>query len=148
MFICLDKKNQQIKDYIHYDYFSRDRINVTTPYRDNQPFIASHNGLFIFNVSGQVTLEDRITDQETVYSIIENKSNKCWWIGTSNNLLKMEVSNDPLQVSAAFPTYPSSQGTIRSLLLDDDQNLRSFTGEEALCYINNEQRIYEPNINY
>ena len=27
MSLCLDKKNRQIKDYIHYDYFSRDRIN-------------------------------------------------------------------------------------------------------------------------
>ena len=98
MSLCLDKKNRQIKDYIHYDYFSRDRINAIIPYRDNQLFIASHNGLSIFNASDQVTLKDKIIDQEIVYSIIEDKSNKCWWIGTSNNLLKMEVSNDSLQV--------------------------------------------------
>lgn len=47
MSLCLDKKNRQIKDYIHYDYFSRDRINAIIPYRDNQLFIASHNGLSI-----------------------------------------------------------------------------------------------------
>ena len=64
MSLCLDKKNRQIKDYIHYDYFSRDRINAIIPYRDNQLFIASHNGLSIFNASDQVTLKDKIIDQE------------------------------------------------------------------------------------
>ena len=39
MSVYLDKKNQQIKDYIHYDYFSRDRINAIIPYRDNQLFM-------------------------------------------------------------------------------------------------------------
>ena len=148
MSLCLDKKNRQIKDYIHYDYFSRDRINAIIPYRDNQLFIASHNGLSIFNASDQVTLKDKIIDQEIVYSIIEDKSNKCWWIGTSNNLLKMEVSNDSLQVSTAFPTYPLPQGAIKSLLLDDNQNLWFFIGEKIFCYINSEQRICEPNISY
>ena len=60
----------------------------------------------------------------------------------------MEVSNDSLQVSTAFPTYPLPQGAIKSLLLDDNQNLWFFIGEKIFCYINSEQRICEPNISY
>lgn len=148
MSVCLDKEAHQIKDYIHYDSFSRDRINAIMPYRDNQLFIASHNGLSIFNASDQVTLKDKIIDNEIVYSIIEDKSNKCWWIGTSNDLLKMELHNDSLQVSTAFPTYPLPQGAIKSLLLDENHNLWFFIGEKIFCYISSEQRICEPNISY
>lgn len=148
MSVCLDKKSQQIKDYVHYDSFSRDRINAIIPYRDNQLFIASHNGLSIFNASDQVALKDKIIDNEIVYSIIEDKSNKCWWIGTSNDLLKMELHNDSLQVSTAFPAYPLPQGAIKSMLLDNNHNLWFFIGEKIFCYISSEQRICEPDISY
>ncbi|MGG6498483.1 UNVERIFIED_CONTAM: hypothetical protein NY603_36705, partial [Bacteroidetes bacterium 56_B9] len=37
---------------------------------------------------------------------------------------------------------------IKSLLLDDNQNLWFFIGEKIFCYINSEQRICEPNISY
>lgn len=148
MSVGLDRENKQIKDYVHYDSFSRDRINAIIPYQDNLLFIASHNGLSIFNASDQVTLKDKVIDNEIVYSIIEDKSNKCWWIGTSNNLLKMELFGDSLQVSTAFPTYPLPQGAIKSLLLDDNDNLWFFIGEKIFCYISSEQRICEPNISY
>ncbi len=148
MSVYIDKKNQTITEYVHYDSFSRDRINSIIPYRDNLLFIASHNGLSLFDTSGQVTLKNKIIDNEIVYSILEDKSNQCWWVGTSNDLLKMELHNDSLQVSTAFPNYPLPQGAIKSLLLDDNRNLWFFIGEKLFCYINSEQRICEPNINY
>lgn len=148
MSVCLNTQEQKITNYIHYDSCSRDRINAILPYQDNQLFIASHNGLSIFDKSKQIVLKDKIIDNEIVYSIIEDIHNQCWWIGTSNNLQKMTLHNDTLQISPVFSSYPLPQGAIKSLLLDSNQNLWFFIGEKIFCYISKEHRICELNIEY
>lgn len=148
MSATLDPATRSIKDFIHYDSFSRDRINAIVPDGANKLLIASHNGLTIFDIHKRESLKKKIIDNEIVYSIIEDTREKCWWVGTSNNLLRMTSRGDSLVTTVAFPNYPLPHGAIKSLLLDEDDNLWFSIGGRLFCHIAAEDRICEPNISH
>lgn len=148
MSVSIDKENKLIKNYVYYKECGKDRINAITKTHNNQLLIASHTGLYILNLLSSKYTKKKLIENEIVYSIIEDKKKNCWWIGTSNNLMKLTISSDgTTNITPLFTTYPLPIGAIKSLLLDNNDNLWFFIGEKVFCYTAN-SHIYELNISH
>ena len=148
MSVGVDARAQEITGYAAYEPSRRERINAIVPYRDDLLFIASYSGLSVFDKSEQRAVGRKVIDDETVYSIIEDRPGRCWWVGTSGSLLKMVRRGDSLHISPAFPSYPLPQGAVKSLLLDSNHNLWFFIGGRVFCHIDSEHRLCEPDIGH
>lgn len=148
MSVSIDKENKLIKNYVYYKECGKDRINAITKTHNNQLLIASHTELYILNLLSSKYTKKKLIENEIVYSIIEDKKKNCWWIGTSNNLMKLTISSDgTTNITPLFTTYPLPIGAIKSLLLDNNDNLWFFIGEKVFCYTAN-SHIYELNISH
>lgn len=148
MSVVIDKDGKQLIDYIHYTDVNHDRINAITPYKNNLLLIASHNGLSTFNISTQ-KYEKQIINNDIVYSIIVDNKNNCWWVGTSNGLLKVEETNgvfNTININQQYCFLP--QGAVKSLLQDSYHNLWFFIGDRIFYYNYDSKKLCEPNINY
>ena len=148
MSVGIDGQTKEMTGFAVHESAGRERINAIIPYRDGRLFIASYSGLAVFDKSEQRAVGRKVIDDETVYSIIEDQHNRCWWVGTSGSLLKMVQRGDSLHISPAFPSYPLPQGAVKSLLLDSNHNLWFFIGDRVFCHIDSEHRLCEPDIGH
>jgi len=141
----INPQTTTVEDYVHYESFGRDEITGFARYDEKHLFISSHNGLFLFNTeTNRIEDNGRIRINEIVYRIIKDDPNNCLWIGTSTNLLRLNL-NDPAVVLHAFPENLLPQGAIRALLLDRNNNLWFAIGERLFCAVGPEKRIREIN---
>ncbi len=133
------------ENLIHYESFGRDEITGFAMQDSRHLFISSHNGLFLFNTStNKINDNGRIIRDEIVYRIVKDNRNNCLWVGTSTNLLKINLEKTFLPENA-FPEDLLPKGAIRALILDRDNNLWFSIGERLFCSLSNRKRVKEIN---
>lgn len=143
--VKINPLTKKVEDYRHYDSFGRDEITGFAPYDANHLFISSHNGLFLFNTeTTRIEENGQIRTNEIVYRIVRDNANSCLWIGTSTNLLRLNL-DDPRSVRHAFPEDLLPQGAIRALMTDKHNNLWFAIGERLFCAVGTEKKIREIN---
>jgi signal transduction histidine kinase/DNA-binding response OmpR family regulator/ligand-binding sensor domain-containing protein len=140
-----DRKKKRLTGYVHYDTFGRDEITGFAQFDENNLFISSHNGLFLFNtITNKISDKGRIIVNEIVYRIVKDSKNNCLWIGTSTKLLRLDL-NDPGMVRNALPDDILPQGAIRVITLDRDNNLWFAVGEKLFCSLDREKIVRQVN---
>jgi signal transduction histidine kinase/DNA-binding response OmpR family regulator/ligand-binding sensor domain-containing protein len=143
--VRMDDVSNKPGSYVHYDAFGPDEITGFAKADMNHLFISSHSGLYLFNTGlNKIEKEGRLITNEIIYRIARDEDNNCLWIGTSTNLLKINLDK-PDSVYSAFPDDLFPQGAIRVLSKDYYGNLWFAVGERLFCSVNKEKRVKEIN---
>jgi signal transduction histidine kinase/DNA-binding response OmpR family regulator/ligand-binding sensor domain-containing protein len=130
---------------VHYETFGRDEITGFAQLNKKQLFISSHNGLFLFDTdSDRIDEKGRIITNEIVYRIVRDDANHCLWLGTSANLLYLDLDKPDI-AHKALPDDILPQGAIRVLTLDKNNNLWFSIRDRLFCLPGKEKRIFELN---
>ena len=146
MSVRLNRDNQTIEDFEHYDSFGRVEITGFANYDNSHIFISSHYGLFLFNTTtNKIDDKGEIVLNEIVYKIEKDIKNNCLWVGTSTRLMKLLLDHPDSIIYNPFPDNLLPQGSIRALTLDNNNNLWFSIGERLFCLIDNEKKIREIN---
>lgn len=141
----MDQKTGQLTDYVHYDAFGPDEITGFASPDALHLFVSTHKGLFVFNtLTHKIEDDGSIITNEIVYRIVPDVKKGCLWIGTSTELLKLDLVGSRRAVKA-LPGRHLPQGAIRMLHLDKADNLWFAIGARLFCLTSAENRLREFN---
>ncbi|HEX2394230.1 MAG TPA: hybrid sensor histidine kinase/response regulator transcription factor, partial [Bacteroidales bacterium] len=94
-------------------------------------------------ITGRVA-PDGVLSGDLIYKILYDDKNKCLWIGTSTNVMRLEYTTGGHVVSA-FPGYELPHGAVRSMISDKNNNLWFSVGGRLMCYLDEQRNIRELN---
>lgn len=132
-------------DTTNYPAIAHNEITGILPLNERELFIASNNGLVIFNTSeGQIAKNGTIISDEPVFKIVKDPVENVLWIGTSNNVLAF----NPEKPDSLLPLFPEKllpTGPVRTIITDSGNNLWFSAGEKLFCKTKNSNSVREIN---
>ncbi|MDR2057719.1 MAG: response regulator [Dysgonamonadaceae bacterium] len=147
MSLKYDVRTKAFTDFVYCDSFGHGEITGFVK-RDNEHlWIASHSGLYLFN-----TIAGRVEDipnigkiPEIIYCLVDDKKNRCLWLGTSTGIRKLDYASGAYKLEDAFPTEILPAGAIYDLSLDAENNLWFSVVNRIFCFVNEEHKLKEIN---
>jgi len=131
-------------EYKHYSSFVRDEITGFATCDDDNLWVSSHSGLYLFNTeTGEIENDGLPVVPDMIYSLIDDRHNKCLWLGTSMGLRQMKYSDSG--VRQIFPSELLPDGAILNLSLDSENNLWFSIADRVFCFINETGELKEVN---
>lgn len=140
-----DSVNKTFTERIHYDSFGMDEITGFAETADNQIWVSSHRGIYLFNPITKKAQKIEKNLSEMVYSLADDYKNKCLWLGTSGGLRKLDYSGEA-RVENPFFTEMLPEGAIRDVIMDTENNLWFSVSNRIFCYTNNTEELKEINL--
>jgi signal transduction histidine kinase/ligand-binding sensor domain-containing protein/DNA-binding response OmpR family regulator len=147
MSLKYDSKAQTFTDFVRYDSFGHDEITGFAEYDNERLWISSHSGLYLFN-----TVDSQTEDipnigkiSEIIYSLADDKKNKCLWLGTSIGICKLDYASGTYEIENVFPPEILPPGAIYDLVLDAENNLWFSVVNRIFCFVNDERVLKEAN---
>ncbi len=138
-------KTEQLGNFTYYNLSGVGQITGFASYDDQRLWIASHSGLYLFNMS---TMNfDRMRQlkiPEMIYSMVKDVKNECLWLGTSVGLRRLNYRNND-QPEIPFPGL-LPQGAISNLILDSSNNLWFSVNGRLFCITDRDKKIKELNL--
>lgn len=147
MSLKYDSRTKAFTDFIYCDSLGHSEITGFVK-RDNEHlWIASHSGLYLFNtVANRVeNIPDIGKIPEIIYSLADDKKNKCLWLGTSIGIRKLDYASGAYKLEDAFPTEILPAGASYDLSLDAENNLWFSIVNRIFCFVNEEHKLKEIN---
>lgn len=140
-----DSLRGEFTEYIHYDSFGMDEITGFAEAVDGQIWVSSHSGIYLFDPSTNKAEKYGQGISEMVYSIVDDKKNKCLWLGTSGGLRKLNYSERNDKIEKVFPSEMLPSGAIRDVVLDAYNYLWFSVSDRVFCYVDNRHELKEIN---
>lgn len=133
-----DSVSETFTDRIHYDSFGMDEITGFAETADNKIWVSTHSGIYLFDplIKKAQKIEKNIS--EMVYSLADDPTNNCLWLGTSGGLRKLDYSGDT-KVENPFFTEMLPEGAIRDVIIDAENNLWFSVSNRVFCYTNSQE---------
>lgn len=140
-----DSSKKTLTDFVHYDSVGIDEITGFAETADNQIWVSSHSGIYLFDPVTRKARKIEKNISEMVYSLTDDSKNKCLWLGTSGGLRKMNYSGE-INIENPFFTEMLPKGAIRDVIMDADNNLWFSVSNRIFCYINDDNTLREINL--
>ncbi|MBP1637220.1 MAG: hypothetical protein H6Q18_9 [Bacteroidetes bacterium] len=133
-----------LENFAFYDV-GTGQITGIAQYDNNRLWIASHNGLFLFDSETKKNEnKQKPVLSEMIYSMTTDTRNQCLWLGTSVGLRKLNYHNNNEIEIPFLGLLP--QGAITDLILDDFNNLWFSIGSRVFCLFNKNKKLKEINM--
>ena len=132
-------------DTTNYPVIAHNEITGIVPLNPRELFIASNNGLVIFDsFIGQLAKNGTIISDEPVFKIVKDPVENVLWIGTSNNVFAFRPEK-PDSLLPLFPEKLLPTGPVRTIITDSENNLWFSAGEKLFCKTKNDNLVREIN---
>ncbi len=132
-------------DTTNYPVIAHNEITGIVPLNPRELFIASNNGLVIFDsFTGQLANNGTIISDEPVFKIVKDPVENVLWIGTSNNVFAFRPEK-PDSLLPLFPEKLLPTGPVRTIITDSENNLWFSAGEKLFCKTKNDNLVREIN---
>lgn len=139
-----DKK--VLENFVNHQSFSSGEITGFAAQDSYLLWIASHSGLFLFDTENNTIRKDRgVITNKMVYCIEKDNKNNCLWIGTSTGISRMDLDGT-YQLTQPFSNELVPRGTVKEMILDDDNNLWFIIAGRIFCYVEKESNVREINL--
>jgi len=139
-------KSEILENFLFYNLSGIGQITGFAQYDDQRLWIASHSGLYLFNISTNNFDKNRqLKIPEMVYSMVKDVKNECLWLGTSVGLLKYNYRSNTDKPEAPFSGI-LPQGAINNLIMDSYNNLWFSVGGRVFCILDQSKKIKEINL--
>lgn len=139
-----NKQGETLTNFSYYD-INTGQITGISQFDNQRLLIASHNGLFLFNIqTKKIENEKKPLLSEMVYSMLTDSKNKCIWLGTSVGLRKLTLNSKNELEIPFLGLLP--QGAINDLIIDDYNNLWFSIGSRVFCILYKSKKIKEINL--
>lgn len=125
------------------DLIGRDEITGIIPNSSNKLWIASHNGLFLFNTDKKEVENYGEGINEAVYCIEKSTRENKLWVGTSSGIFYVDTNSGEVKSILSPNILPP--GAVKTLKLDGSDNLWFTIGKLVFCYKTGEDKFMEIN---
>lgn len=132
------------ENYSFYPDFGHDAITGIIPWNKDKLLISTNIGLFLFNSLTKKIEQNGIILNDPVYRILKDNKNNCLWIGTSENLLQLDLQAID-SLAMPFPEGLMPHGAVRTLVLDRQNNLWFSIGQSLFCRTQDDNSLHEIN---
>ncbi|VBB44779.1 conserved exported hypothetical protein [uncultured Paludibacter sp.] len=126
-----------------YYLYNIGQITGITQYDNHRIWVASHSGLYLFNIEeNKFENSQKPLFSEMIYSIASDIKNHCLWLGTSTGLRKFNVNNNfEVPFLGLLP-----QEAITNLIIDAYHNLWFSVGSRVFCLQDKNKNLKEINL--
>jgi len=146
MSVLYNKETQVLENFTNHQIFGPDEITGFAQQDSQHIWIASHAGLFLFDTEkNRLREENGIVLSEMIYCIEKDRKNDCLWIGSSTGMKRLKLDGN-YQPEQPFPIELVPKGTVKDLVLDDDNNLWFIVSGRIFCYVEKENNVREISI--
>ncbi|KAA6319754.1 hypothetical protein EZS27_030385, partial [termite gut metagenome] len=143
-----DAQKKSFTDYVHYEFTEMGEITGFAERTDGRLWISSHNGIYLFSpLTKEIERYETKSDKsEMIYSLADDKKNKCIWLGTSVGLGKIDYADDTDKIEQVLPAELLPVGAIKDVVLDAYNNLWFSIVNRIFCLLDQEKKIKEINM--
>lgn len=146
MSVQYDSEKGILDHFTAYDILGPDEITGFVQQDSRYMWIASHGGLFLFDMKTNRLKEEKgLISSEMIYCIEKDKKNNCLWIGSSVGISRMNLDGKYLP-EQSFPPELVPRGTVKDMVLDEDNNLWFVVAGKIFCYVEKENNVREIDI--
>lgn len=130
-----DKASHAFSALVHYDFPNNDEITGFAEYTSDLMWVSSHAGLFLFDIrTNKIADNGNIISGEMIYKIVKDDRNNCLWVGSSTGMSVVKFNGEN-KVEHPFASGLMPWGSVRDMVLDDDNNLWFIVTGRVFCKI-------------
>ncbi len=144
-----DTLRKTFTDYRHHDGFGQDEITGFAAQSADSLWVSSHSGVYLFNTKNHTVLKQGDpAAKEMTYGMVHDRVNGCLWLGTSVGLRRLDYRRDPNGIEAVFAQGNLPVGTVKNLVLDDNNDLWFTLADRMFCFRSGRGQLVELNLDH